>query len=136
MLYESDLAQAHWLKLGERLTSGEPEQVQALFDKLKSAMEACHGAEWATIEQGHLRSAVKDLPCIGEAGIGLAVHSDGFEAANGVTVVADGQQAAVLDGPVLMFITIAEFREPRLDPAGAEVDFTDILTTAVDRLPG
>ena len=136
MVYGRDLEQAHWLMLGQRLTCGEPERMHALFDEIKSAMEACDGAEWVTIEEGHLQSALMDVPSIGEEGVGLYVHSDGFEAADGVTVVEDGQQAAILDGSVLMFTSLVELREQRLDPVGTEVDFTEILTTAVERLPG
>lgn len=135
MVYGRNLEQTHFLVLGQQLTSGEPEQMRALFDELTAAMQACNGAEWDTFEEGHLRSELMGVPPVGEAGFGLLVHSDGFEVSDGITAVADSQQAAVLDGPVLVFLTLGEFREPRLAPMGAEVDFTEILTIAVDRLP-
>lgn len=112
----------------ERLTAGEPEEMESAFSDLVDQLTACLGA--LPPDQGRRPEAV-DIPALGDAAFAVAVvESSGGADYNRIPA------AVILDGPVLL--AVAEGGSGSPDAATAMVsdkDFASVVAVAVDKLP-
>lgn len=113
----------------QHLMAGEPAQMQATFDALKTEMESCIGVGWEGEDLSQRHSEGMDVTPVGDARVAQHTYAEDDQGA------VDFRHVVVLDDTVLMMLTVIEFRQSPTDIVIVQEEFDQIVTMAAQRLP-
>lgn len=117
----------------ELLLSGEPEEIEELYERLVVAMRACEGVAWETDagEEGVMpvTTDAMDAPDVGDESYGsrsMVVERD---------YVWDARTVVARDGAVLVSLTYLDVHDADGEALIGQADMDELFTTVIDRLP-
>lgn len=115
--------------------AGDPAQMADTFAALQAASNACAGTAWGD-PSSPMVSEPMTVPEVGQARFGK--HSatewlleDPTDPRGGLDI----RQVVVLDGAVLMVLTVSEAGQPLTETTVTAEQLDQIVATAADRLP-